>query len=275
MTKCDIVYLAKGRPEFTRASLAALAENTNWNRVRGLIVYSDGEEFTCPANFGSPFFIDEEPRGGPVGVMNYHVKMTAEPLWCKLDNDVIVPPGWLDTCLATMDAHPELDLLGIEPPLSRTPAPWMAGKREPAPECDANLWASAKMPTYARCDSIGGIGLFRTRAWQGRPPMKPFATFGGFTDWQQRESGRVQMGKDNKTGTPLKIGWLVPPLKLFLLDRLPIEPWRTLSARYIEEKAQRYWTPYDVHTAKILAGWWLDAESPAGTNREKNLSRTE
>jgi len=262
VSKCDIVYLAKGRPEFTRASLVALAENTNWERVQALWVFTDGSHSIIPPG---PAKMPEKCQmqyvdatiGGPVAIMNYYLKFAA-PLWCKLDNDVIVPPGWLDTCLATMDAHPELDLLGIEPPLSRTPAPWMAGKREPAPECDANLWASAKMPTYARCDSIGGIGLFRTRAWQGRPPMKPFATYGGFTDWQIQQTG-VPARRDGVE--PLKIGWPVPPLKLFLLDRLRSEPWRTLSLQYMAQGFQRAWTGYSEREERELAGWWLEQNS--------------
>ena len=41
-SKCDLVYLAHGRPEFTAASLAALGENTNWERVGRMLIYTDG-----------------------------------------------------------------------------------------------------------------------------------------------------------------------------------------------------------------------------------------
>jgi hypothetical protein len=166
-------------------------------------------------------------------------------LWAKIDNDVIVPPGWLDACLDVMDAHPELDLLGIEPPESRTPAPWAGGKRVPAPEHNAIPEIVAKMGglSYVPCGSIGGIGMFRTRAWANRPAMIPHSTYGGFGDWAKR--------------TNCVCGWIVPPIKLFLLDRLQIEPWASLSKRYIAEGQQRAWTNYSAAEAESLAGWWL------------------
>jgi hypothetical protein len=133
--------------------------------------------------------------------------------------------------------------------------------RPPIPENDPHKWALKCRrdeagdvicpPTYARTDSIGGIGLFRTRAWAGREPMKPFATYGGFTDWQLRE-GRLRHGRP-----PLTIGWCVPPLRLFLLDRMPIEPWASLSKRYIAEGQQRPWTNYTQIEMEGLASWWL------------------
>lgn len=258
-SKCDIVYLAKGRPEFTAASWEALRANTNWDRVGALIVYTDGTE---PIHA-----LDEIEHdtctiecGGPVGVMNLYLRCEPAPVWAKIDNDVIVPPGWLDQCLDVMGAHPELDLLGVEPPLSRTPAPWAPNVRPPAPEGDhmkhKHLFkdvnpACARGGCHAPTDSIGGIGLFRTRAWENRPPMKPFATYGGFTDWQLSE-GRLRHGR-----SPLCIGWVVPPLRLFLLDRLTIEPWASLSKRYIAEGQQRPWTNYNQVEQAALASWWL------------------
>jgi hypothetical protein len=245
-SKCDIVYLAKGRPEFTAASLAALARNTNWERVEFLWIYTDGERadvmlyrYLFP---GMLINLMPDKVGGPVAVMNDYLttRFHGSPLWAKIDNDVIAPPGWLDACLDVMDAHPELDLLGIEPPESRTPAPWAGGKRVPAPEKFAH---PATISNYAPCDSIGGIGLFRTSAWRNRPAMIPHSTYGGFGDWAKR--------------TNCVCGWLVPPLKLFLLDRLPVEPWASLSKRYIAEKQQRAWTMYSQAEAESLAGWWL------------------
>ena len=233
-SKCDIVFLAKGRTEFTVASLQALQANTNWERVSKLYCYTDEAFYPLPGILRNAF-------DSPVVVMMDYLEGGPSPLWVKLDNDVIVPPGWLDTCLDVMDAHLDLDLLGIEPPMSRTAAPWANGKRVAAPE------SQCATPGYAPCNSIGGIGLFRSRAWQNRPAMRPFATYGGFTDWQLREGRKG-----------LKIGWIVPPLKLFLLDRLPIEPWASLSRRYIAEGLQRPWTAYTEAEAAALAGWWLE-----------------
>lgn len=245
-SKCDIVYLAKGRPEFTALSLKALAANTNWERVDAFIVYTDGTEPTASVTKVEEQGVGNDcgyadicttACGGPVGVMNLYLRCDPAPLWAKIDNDVIVPPGWLDACLNVMDARPELDLLGIEPPESRTPAPWAGGRRVPAPEL------VRVCRNYAPCASIGGIGMFRTRAWRNRPPMIPRSTYAGFGDWAQR--------------TNCVCGWIVPPLKLFLLDRLPMEPWAGLSKRYIAQGSQRPWTNYSAAEAESLAGWWL------------------
>jgi len=260
-SKCDIVYLAKGRPEFTAASLEALGSNTNWALVDKLHIYTDGGSVpqisAIPASVHDTF--NWADHGGPVAIMNAYLEKKPAPLWAKIDNDVIVPPGWLDACLDVMDAHPELDLLGIEPPESRTPAPWMRS-RVPAPENNPALKKHAFSGInpacpgmcYAACDSIGGIGMFRTRAWQGRAPMRPHSTYGGFTDWQENYTARV-----GGTRARLHIGWIVPPLKLFLLDRMPMEPWTSLSKRYISENQQREWTNYSAAEAESLAGWWL------------------
>jgi hypothetical protein len=251
--------LAKGRPEFTAASLEALAKNTNWGRVDAFVVFTDGGEWSTSIIGPVPARVIASPLGGPVAVMNDYLNYRSAPLWAKIDNDVIVPPGWLDACLDVMDAHPELDLLGIEPPESRTPAPWMRS-RVPAPENNPALKKHAFSGInpacpgmcYAACDSIGGIGMFRTRAWQGRAPMRPHSTYGGFTDWQENYTARV-----GGTRARLHIGWIVPPLKLFLLDRMPMEPWASLSKRYISENQQREWTNYSAAEAESLAGWWL------------------
>ena len=233
----DILYLAKGRPEFTRASTLALYYNT-------------------PAALYD--WVAVPPADSPVGVMQNYLSHTGRDIFAKIDNDTIVPPGWLEQCLAVMEAHPELDLLGIEPPRSRTPNP-ANGRKAPIPEDDVtklrrDLQARAeeyqgyaceiqKQVGYAACDSVGGIGLFRRRAFYRFPDLKAHSTYGGFTDWQLRHPEITK-------------GWIVPPLKLFLLDRLPVEPWASLSKRYIAEGAQRAWTAYRPEDHELW-DWWL------------------
>jgi hypothetical protein len=246
----DIVYLAKGRSEYTAASLQSLIENTNWGLVRNLVVYSDGTEFPWIDAAPAPAWLTVRAQlvGGPVNAMLDYLAASPADVWAKIDNDVILPPGWLDACCATMQKHPELDLLGIEPPLSRTPAPWTATP-EPAPE---SKHKPGDYSAYAPCRSIGGIGLFRTRAWIPKEAatvdvhriMRQHSIYGGFTDWQE-SSGVTK-------------GWVVPPLQVFLLDRLPWEPWASLGRRYIAEGIQRPWTMYSEATAEALAGHWRD-----------------
>lgn len=248
----DIVFPASSRPEFTAASLLALARNTNWALVRRLIIFTDGSPFYngCVAPPPIPIEVleyDKRPLGGPVAIMKaWLADKEGADVMAKIDNDVIVPPGWLDEASGVMDHHPGLDILGLEPPLSRTAAPWARGKRPPAPELNLPGGAQRANPGYATCDSIGGVGLMRRRAFATRAPMLPHSTYGGFTDWQQRHSDLV-------------IGWIVPPLDLFLLDRLPIEPWAALSRQYIAQGDQRPWSLYLPEDASLWQ-WWLDSQ---------------
>lgn len=250
MVKVDIVFPSSSRPEFSAMSLAALAVNTNWDLVRRLIIYTDGATMREGFVAREPIPIelleyDHEAHGGPVAIMlAYLDRPDVAEIFAKIDNDVVVPPGWLDAAVSVMARHPELDLLGIEPPLSRTPAPWASSKRPrpPAPELDGPPGLH-NYCGYALCDSIGGVGLMRSRAFAGRDRMRPHATYGGFTDWQQRNADVTK-------------GWILPPLSLFLLDRLPFEPWLGLSRRYIDGGVQRPWTNYGPE-ASSLWEWWI------------------
>jgi hypothetical protein len=87
---------------------------------------------------------------------------------------------------------------------------------------------------------IGGIGVFRTSAWDNRQAMEPDGLY-GFTAWQDQ----------NK----LRTAWISPPLDVFLLDRLPREPWMSYGKKYIENKWQRPWGMYD-ETYAHLWQWW-------------------
>lgn len=250
-TMIDLLYLAKGRPEFTAASLAALKTNTDWDCVRNAWIYLDGCEYDRPPFLGdyANNILFLEQFGGPVAIMNHFLGLSSAEIFAKIDNDCIVPPGWLEQSLAVMEQHPHLDLLGIEPPSSRTPAPWSKGGSIECPEAsefhrrvrEKQGWDIG----YAPCDSIGGIGLMRRSAFQNRRPMEPHAQngVGGFTDWQLHFADVCK-------------GWIVPPLQLFLLDRLPFEPWVSLSKKYIAEGIQRPWTNYP-ESASHLWEWWL------------------
>lgn len=245
----DILYLAKGRPEFTAESLKALAENTDWTLVRHLIIATDGETMREGMVARAPIpptvlHYDHAPTGGPVNAMLRYLARTPAQVFCKLDNDVIVPPGWLEPCVRVMVRNPELSFLGIEPPASRTRAPW--SKSAPAAP-ELSPLREGNTSGYAVCDAIGGIGLMRSGAFSNRVRMRQHSTYGGFTDWQLYNVGLVK-------------GWIVPPLKLFLLDRLPFDPWLSLSKRYIAEGSQRPWTNYAEASGSELWDWWRKTE---------------
>lgn len=262
----DLIYLTHNRLEFTQASFEALLANTDWSLVNQLWLFDEGSTDGTKqylkaavdrraAKVRAAMFLADY-SGGPVTCMNDWLDEPGCDIFAKIDNDVIVPPGWLNAAVGVMEAFPKLGFLGIEPPASRTPAPW-ADRRRPVPKPEEEHpssmryrhWAiadvfdiSAKNPAYAQCDAIGGVGLMRRSAF-GKQRMKPHSTYGGFTDWQ---IAHPEVTK----------GWIVPPLKLFLLDRLPLEPWASLSKRYIEEGLQRPWTNYEPKDADALWSWW-------------------
>ena len=225
----DILFPTYHREHFTAASLAALRANTDLIHTARLIIHEDWR------------------NEGPVAVMNRHLAREGSEIFAKIDNDTIVPPGWLPAALAVMEAHPELGLLGIEPPISRTPAPWanprLYGARPPE-----SLIPNPQSLGYAPCEMIGGIGLMRRSAFAGKDAMVPFAHngVGGFSDWQTRHPEVVK-------------GWIVPPLNVFLLDRLPIEPWLSMSKSYIARGWQRPWTAYAAADAALWE-WWLELD---------------
>jgi hypothetical protein len=72
--------------------------------------------------------------------------------------------------------------------------------------------------------------------------MVPHGTYGGFTDWQLLHK-------------EVRKGWILPPLKVFLLDRLPMEPWASLSRKYIAAGDQRPWANYKPADAHLWS-WW-------------------
>ncbi len=250
MNKIDVLFLSFGRPEFTAASLRTLCRNTPAELVDQLYICTDGDDppqVSLFADFGFDAHIVVRKFGGPVAIMNAFLECYSDraEIFAKIDNDTIVPPGWLASSIAIMEASPELDLLGIEPPASRTPSS-AHGKISPKPELDGPvvLLPGSKLG-YAPAASIGGIGLMRRSAWKDRPRMHPhgFNGVGGFTTWQTANPSVIK-------------GWAVPPLNVFLLDRLPIAPWDRLSAEYVKAGVQRPWTAYSPEAVAALWEWW-------------------
>lgn len=270
--KHDLLFLAHNRYEFTVASIAALTANTDWSQVDRLIKYvdvdaqghDDGTQNLVVEWHpeGPTSYTRVGQHGGPVNVMlKYLEEFGGDAEWfAKIDNDVIVPPGWWGTGAEVMAGFPALDLLGIEPPASRTPAPWASGSRECPPESIMALAGlGLRLPSPAHCDAIGGIGFMRTRAFlhERRRSMAQHSTYGGFTDWQLHYSRTARcVDARERTWLPLNVGWIVPPLKLFLLDRLTFEPWVSLSKEYISRGWQRQWTPYPAISGPELWDWW-------------------
>ncbi len=234
LDKIDILYLAWNRREFTEASLKALRENTDWSRVRRMFLYCDGigqddgtrdlmAEFVLDAPIGDTHLYVSKEYGGPCSIMNHYLELIRALWFAKIDNDVIVPPGWLPECLRVLRNDPRVDLLGIE----ATYPPAAVGECKPS--------GRGTEPT----DHIGGIGLMRTACF-----TDPIDAHGrmGFSQWQIDHPSVVK-------------AWLNPGLPVILLDRLPFEPWRSLSDGYIKKGWQRAWKNY-TEADKAIWSWW-------------------
>lgn len=245
--KVDLIFPCKNRPEFSRASLAALIANTDFDLVKTLYFMTDGgtEEGIEARDqiWMRSTNLDKRRYGGPVAITNRVIEHGRAPFIAKIDNDVIVPPGWLNQCVRTLELNPYLGILGLEPPESRTANP-QTGRVDQPPEYTSGSLAGVPPAHFAVTDCVGGVFVARRSAFEGRalPVPNGFNGVGGFTGWQQQNTDVVK-------------GWIVPPLKLFLLDRLPMDPWRSLSDRYESEGDQRPWTKYDAGNVALWS-WW-------------------
>jgi hypothetical protein len=255
----DLLYVVHNRAEFTRRTLELLIENTDWFLVNRLYLYDDnstdgaGELLDAAAHRILPYFdgrddgfqkyifIRRGAFGGPVAIMNHFLDLAKPIYFAKVDNDTAVPPAWLNVLWATMKENPTLDLLGMEPILLE--------KSEPA--CTDQEWDQAYKGNWidgipARkiepCSHIGGIGLMRGGAFLGGDRPQPGGDNGrfGFTAWQYRCN--------------VTRAWLSPPLPVALLDRMPIEPWVSLSEQYENKGWQREWPKY-TEDARHIWGW--------------------
>lgn len=229
----DLLFLAHNRLEFTRASVGALLANTDWSKVRLLRVHDDGStdgtrELLEAIEWPVPREFRATRLGGPVAIMNDFLNSAECSILAKIDNDVLVPPGWLGDCLDVMDRHPELDLLGIE-----------CTNDNPVP--------APVRRSYIEAQHIGGIGLFRVARFRelGNPEADGRQ---GFTQWQHKHD-------------QVKKGWLDPPLPVALLDHLPMEPWRSLSEQYVAIGWERKtWGKYELRSHRLW-DWWEGAKA--------------
>src|SRR4051794_5054642 len=104
----DLLYLTHDRLEFTKASVTALLANTDFRRVRRVYLYDDNStDGTRDYLLAVKFPVDcvyycFGEFGGPVGCMNDYLSSLDpldETVFAKVDNDVMLPPGWLGECL--------------------------------------------------------------------------------------------------------------------------------------------------------------------------------
>jgi glycosyltransferase involved in cell wall biosynthesis len=251
MDKVDILYLAKGRLEFTKHTLGMLVKNTNWELVNKLVVYDDGSskpDRTWLHRATTKLKMKNEFRttdfGSPVAVMLDFLDRHEADVFAKIDNDIVLPPGWLEAMTSVMDAEPVLDLLGMEAGMSGRPD---------------DDWDGV-YGVNRDCSHIGGVGLMRTRAFRRASRPVPNGRY-GFTEYQ------------HKFYPPR--AWIKPDLKMCELDKLPFDPWMSLSERYIEDGVQRRWGKQPADMFDHYWSWWNeDLRLVRGTGIEKKNPST-
>ena len=236
----DIMFPCFNRLEFTQYSWAMLIRNTPWEQIGRVHVYDDGSTDGtrgwiesqlehCPVQATLTFLGHQSP----VAAMNHMVQVMGADWFAKIDNDTCVPHGWLDALLSVLEQNPSVDLIGMEAGMTR-----VAGR-------DGEPWDG----TYSLRPSshIGGVGLMRRRVFQGQR-MRADGRY-GFTEYQYKNY--------------LARGWIEPDLPLVQLDRLPFEPWASLTRRYIDAGWSREWEPW----TEQWMGWawdWLPSPESIG-----------
>jgi glycosyltransferase involved in cell wall biosynthesis len=227
----SLVFPAYNRLEFTKQAWAALIANTDWSLVEEFHVYDDGstdgtrgwleEVSELPAHvlLASNLIRHRTEFRSPMGVTLDWIRRSKAPLLAKLDNDTIYPPGWLNIALDVMARHPELDMLGLE------------CMRKPATLQPKDDWYEYVEEIgdfgYLPAVFISGLGIYKRAAFAKSLPEDN--GYFGLEEWQQAQAH-------------LKYGWILPSLPVFLLDRMPIEPWKSLSEEYVRKGWQRKWS---------------------------------
>jgi glycosyltransferase involved in cell wall biosynthesis len=202
------MFLAKDRKRFTQESLAALRRNTDWYLVDNFVLYDDGSvdgtlEFLREQAQETNAELRQTRLGSAVAAQNHFIERSDADFVAKCDNDAMYPPGWLDVALGVLERSPELQVICLED----------RGIVGPLP--------------YAYEGATEGDGLFVARreifAHGDLPAV--IRKYWGWETWMLQHH--------------IKTGWLKPSLPVFLLDRVPFEPWLSLSAEYEAKRWQR------------------------------------
>ena len=203
--------------------METMLKNTPLSLVERVVVYDDGStdgtlEYLRNVIKGKPMELREANGLGPTGILRHYIEDDAPDMFAKIDNDVMLPPRWLETCLRIMN-EPTIDILGIE----------------------AVYPATEGEPVFDPAEYVGGIGMMRLRAFDHCVP-RDHGRF-GFTAWQSYHERVIK-------------GWIKPSLPVCLLNLVPRDPWLSLSRKYVANNWQRNWPEYD-ESKRALWEWWM------------------
>jgi glycosyltransferase involved in cell wall biosynthesis len=232
VTRVDLLFLARNRRAFTIESFEQLVTNTDWSEVKAVTLWDDGSEdgtaewlHAAGERLPAPWRYVQTDLGSPVEVMAQWIARADAPILAKVDNDAVMPVGWLGAAISVLDRAPELTFLGIE------------AHAPPAEQPD-------RPRSYQPAAFISGLGLYHRAAFETSLP-RAHGRWYGFEDWQRQAGARV------------RAGWIDPALDVFLLDRLPFEPWLGLTDAYVARGWQRRWPEYSRHR-RLWAWRWRD-----------------
>ena len=119
----DILVPCRNRLAFTRESLSVLLRTTDWPLVRHLWLYDDqsedgtgeyldeaGRRFN---SHGVPTTVRHGKYNSPLGVLTACIKDNPCGRIAKVDNDALMPIGWLGIANSVLTLNPTIDLLGL------------------------------------------------------------------------------------------------------------------------------------------------------------------
>lgn len=207
------------RAEFTKECFRRLETSTDWSLIRKFTIFelgsTDGAQRIVADFVNRIKNVDVEVVRPPcmhiVEIQARHAVGAKAPFVAKIDNDTVVPPGWLEAGLSAFDRHSELFMLGLE---AFTPY----GKP------DGNY-------SYDPAIYISGLGIWKKECFATSHP-KPMYGRRGLEEWQLDIV--PQMAR----------GWIKPAIGVYLLDKMPMEPWVSLSKKYERLGWQRPWGKY-------------------------------
>lgn len=203
----DLLFLAKNRLKFTQESFLALRRNTNWSLVDHLVLYDDGSvdgtlEFLQEQAAETGAELRQTRLGSAVKVANHFIERSRADLVAKCDNDAMYPPRWLEVGLGVIQSHSELQVLYLEERGIKGGLPF----------------------SYQAARQGGGLYIARRGIFKiGLPTV--INKYWGWAAWVLRHQ--------------IKGGWLKPSLPVFVLDRVPFQPWLSLSREYEARQWQR------------------------------------